>query len=135
VPVFALANAGVVIDGRSLEHATTGAITWGIVLGLVVGKPLGIVAASAIGTRMRIARLPDGVRRVHVLGAGMLAGIGFTVSLFIAELAFDGPQLDEAKLGILVASVVSAAGGTAVLVNMSRRQTGPVHVGAFRRDG
>jgi Na+:H+ antiporter, NhaA family len=127
VPVFALSNAGVLIDSNVLDHATTGKITWGIMLGLVVGKPLGIALASAIGLRTRLSRLPSEVGRAHILGGGMLAGIGFTVSLFIAGLAFEGTQLDEAKLGILAASIVSAALGTVVLLGLSRRSRAQTH--------
>jgi Na+:H+ antiporter, NhaA family len=121
VPLFALANAGVVLSGSSLDRAATGAIAWGVVVGLVVGKPLGIIAATAFGLRSRLGRLPAGVRPLHVLGVGTLAGIGFTVSLFVAGLSFNGAELDEAKIGVLAASVVSGLIGTVVLVLLGRR--------------
>jgi NhaA family Na+:H+ antiporter len=113
VPVFALANAGVELD---LGAAFESKVTWGVVAGLVVGKPLGIVAASWVAVRLRMAELPQGVAWPHVLGGGALAGIGFTVSLFVAGLAFeaDGPT-DAAKVAILAASAVAAALGAAVL--------------------
>jgi Na+:H+ antiporter, NhaA family len=116
VPLFALANAGMHLDAHVIRRASTSAVAWGIVAGLVLGKPIGITLAASIATRTRIGRLPDGITFRHLLGAGCLAGIGFTVSLFIAELSFKGTILDDAKLGILVASVASALLGTALLL-------------------
>ena len=112
VPVFALANAGVVLDRASLEAAVTGTVAWGVVLGLVVGKPLGIMTASALAVRLRIGVLPAGVALRHLMGLSLIAGIGFTVSLFVADLAFAGELLGEAKVAILAASVLAAAGGS-----------------------
>ena len=112
VPVFALANAGVVLDHASLEAAVTGTVAWGVVLGLVVGKPLGIMTASALAVRLRIGVLPAGVALRHLIGLSLIAGIGFTVSLFVADLAFAGELLGEAKVAILAASVLAAAGGS-----------------------
>jgi NhaA family Na+:H+ antiporter len=120
VPLFALANAGVSLDIRTLRDAVSGSIGLGILIGLVIGKPLGICAAVAIAVRSRLTRLPDGLGPLHILGGGMLAGIGFTVSLFIAGLSFAGPQLGEAKIGILVASIVSGSLGSVVLLRRSR---------------
>jgi NhaA family Na+:H+ antiporter len=114
VPLFALANAGVVISGDALVGAATGAVGLGIFLGLVIGKPLGIWAASALAVRTGLAVLPAGVRPIHMLLMGITAGIGFTVSLFIAELAFPGSELlGEAKLAILIASLVAGVAGLA----------------------
>ena len=96
-------------------------IAWGVILGLVVGKPLGIVAASALGLRLRLGRLPDGVRLGQLLAAGAAAGIGFTVSLFVADLAYSGARLDEAKVAILIASVASGAIGLVLLRVTTRR--------------
>jgi NhaA family Na+:H+ antiporter len=115
VPVFALANAGVPLGRDALHIAASSPITWGIATGLVAGKIVGVVAVTAIGSRLRLGRLPDGVRFRHILGLGAVAGIGFTVSLFVAELSFAGASLDEAKIGILGASVFAAAIGTATL--------------------
>ncbi|HEY3723956.1 MAG TPA: Na+/H+ antiporter NhaA [Acidimicrobiia bacterium] len=115
VPLFALANAGVHLGGDGIHDALGSAIAWGIVLGLVVGKPLGIVTASAIARRLRVGRLPDGVRFAHLVAAGAAAGIGFTVSLFVADLSYHGARLDDAKIGILAASVVSGAVGLVLL--------------------
>ncbi|HEX2038856.1 MAG TPA: Na+/H+ antiporter NhaA [Acidimicrobiales bacterium] len=110
VPVFALANAGVELD------LATSKVTWGVLVGLVVGKPLGIVGASWLAVRLGQAELPRGVRWPHVVGGGALAGIGFTVSLFVAGVAFDSPEPAEAaKVAILGASVAAASLGAAVL--------------------
>jgi NhaA family Na+:H+ antiporter len=111
VPLFALANAGVELDASTIHRALESSIAWGIALGLVVGKPLGIVVASAIAVRTGVSRLPDGVSFRRLLGVGMIAGIGFTVSLFVAGLSFAGERLDDAKFAILAASVVSATIG------------------------
>jgi len=125
VPLFALANAGVILTADSVERAATGTIALGVVVGLVVGKPLGIVTATAIGVRSGLGRLPEGVHRVHVLGAGLLAGIGFTVSLFVASLSFRGVDLDEAKIGILIASIASGVLGAVLLLIADRRPEHP----------
>jgi Na+:H+ antiporter, NhaA family len=121
VPVFALANAGVALGPDVLREAASSPIAWGITSGLVVGKVLGIVGVTALGPRLRLGRLPDGVRFRQVLGVGLVAGVGFTVSLFIAELAFDSPSLDTAKIGILAASLVAAILGAGVLLRSNRR--------------
>jgi NhaA family Na+:H+ antiporter len=120
VPLFALANAGVYLGGNRFEGAVDSRIAWGIVLGLVIGKPLGIVAATALGRRLRLGRLPDGVRLTQILGAGAAAGIGFTVSLFVADLSYHGLALDHAKVAILVASLIAGALGL-VLVRLTTR--------------
>ncbi len=112
VPVFALANAGVVLNGAGIEAAATGAVAWGVLLGLVVGKPVGIMTAVAVAVRLRIGVLPDGVALKHVTGISLIAGIGFTVSLFVADLSFEGELLGEAKVAILTASVLAAALGS-----------------------
>jgi NhaA family Na+:H+ antiporter len=125
VPLFALANAGVPLGASALRETFSGTVGVGILVGLVIGKPLGICTAVAIALRTRLARLPDDVTPMHILGAGMLAGIGFTVSLFIAGLSFGGTLLDEAKIGILVASVTSGLLGSAVLVRRSSGRVKP----------
>jgi Na+/H+ antiporter NhaA/predicted DsbA family dithiol-disulfide isomerase len=107
VPLFALANAGIHIDGALLADAFTSPITLGILLGYGVGKPLGIVGASALATRFSGGRLRPPVGWAAVLGGGTIAGIGFTVSLLIATLAFDGRELDQAKIGVLSAVVLA----------------------------
>lgn len=115
VPLFALANAGIAISAETLEGAVTAPVAWGIVAGLVVGKPLGIMVAAAAVVRTGIATLPAGVTWAGVAGAGLLAGMGFTVSVFIAELALMPPLTEYAKVGILTASLVSGALGYIVL--------------------
>jgi NhaA family Na+:H+ antiporter len=109
VPVFALANTGIEISVDGLRDAATSAITWGIIGGLVVGKPLGITIATRIAVRAQIADRPGGGTPRQMLGVGAAAGIGFTVALFITELAFDDPiEQQHAKLAILVASIAAA---------------------------
>jgi Na+/H+ antiporter NhaA len=113
VPLFALANAGVVINGDSLARAFGSPITLGIVAGYVVGKPLGIAGTSWALTRLTRGRVRPPVGWTGVIGAGAAAGIGFTISLLIASLAFGGQDLEDAKIGIVVAALgatlVSAA--------------------------
>jgi NhaA family Na+:H+ antiporter len=111
IPLFALANAGIELDATAVHHALESRIAWGIVLGLVIGKPLGIMLASALAVRSGVGRLPDGISLGRLVGVALVAGIGFTVSLFVASLSFTGTRLDEAKLAILAASVVSATAG------------------------
>jgi Na+/H+ antiporter NhaA len=109
VPLFALANAGVQLSGELLRSAAGSPITLGIVAGLVIGKIVGITAASWLATRRRLGGFPLTVPWLPLAGAASVAGIGFTVSLFIAEIALDGTALDEAKIGILAASVLATA--------------------------
>jgi NhaA family Na+:H+ antiporter len=117
VPLFALANAGVELSRHRLADAATSRITIGVVVGLVVGKLVGVSAAIGVGTRTGPGEVPDGVTGRHVVGMAALAGIGFTVSLFVAALAFedDPARLDQAKLGVLAASVTAAALGAVIL--------------------
>jgi NhaA family Na+:H+ antiporter len=115
VPIFALANAGIEISSRVISDAASSPVSLGVVLGLVVGKPLGITVAAYLACRAGIARLPPGAEWRDILGAGALGGIGFTVSIFVANLAFEGELLDLAKLGVLGASVMSAVVGLALL--------------------
>jgi len=105
VPLFALANAGIAINGDFLSRAFASPITLGIVIGYIVGKPLGIGGAAWLLTRLTRGRVRPPVGWSGVLGGGAVAGIGFTISLLIAALAFSGPDLEEAKLGVLVAAV------------------------------
>jgi NhaA family Na+:H+ antiporter len=121
VPVFALANAGIALGPDALRDAAASPITWGVATGLVVGKIVGIVGVTMIGPRLRLGRLPAGVGTRQVIGIGAVAGIGFTVSLFVAELAFNGTRLQEAKIGILAASLVAGLLGTGMLVRTARR--------------
>ena len=109
VPLFALANAGIVIDGDFLGRAFSSPITLGILFGYVVGKPVGILGCSWLLTRLSRRRLRPPVGWAAVAGGGTIAGIGFTVALLVATLAFEGRQLEEAKLGILSAALGAAA--------------------------
>jgi Na+/H+ antiporter NhaA len=109
VPVFALANAGIAIDGGLLAKAFSSPITLGILVGYVVGKPLGIVGGTWLVAKVSGGRLRPPVGWASVAGAGTIAGIGFTVSLLIATLAFKGEQLAEAKIGILSSAVAATA--------------------------
>ena len=116
VPVFALVNAGIDLSAVSWREAFASSVTNGIISGLVIGKFTGISLFSWIAVRWGIAKLPSGVRWSHLLGAAWLAGVGFTMSLFIAQLAFGTPDaVQHAKLGILLGSAISAAVGLAWL--------------------
>ena len=108
VPLFALANAGIVVKGDFLATAFRSPVTWGVILAYVLGKPLGIAGGAWLVTRASRGRLRPSVGWVAVLGAGTVSGIGFTLSLLIATIAFEGRDLDEAKLGILTAGVISS---------------------------
>ncbi|MFY9808021.1 MAG: Na+/H+ antiporter NhaA [Pseudonocardiaceae bacterium] len=109
VPLFALANAGIAISGEFLSRAYTSPITLGILIGYVAGKPIGIVGSSWLVTRLNRAQLRPPVGWAAIVGGGAIAGIGFTVSLLIATLAFAGAQLQEAKLGVLSAALCASA--------------------------
>lgn len=116
LPLFALSHAGVPLGAHALAEAARSPIALGVAAGLVVGKPVGILAAAWLALRTGVARLPDGVTWRHLGGIGALAGIGFTVAVFVAGLAFpSGALLDEALVGILGASVLAAVAGTALL--------------------
>lgn len=117
IPIFALANAGIPIHGGIGENLSDPAAI-GIILGLFIGKPLGIILLCWFACTIKVASLPRGVSWRHILGAGMLGGIGFTMAIFIANLAYANSQahLEHAKLAILVASALSAVGGAIVLL-------------------
>jgi NhaA family Na+:H+ antiporter len=122
IPLFALANAGIPLSADVLGDAVGSAVTGGVVLGLVVGKVVGVLGASWLAVRIGLSDLPDGVGWRHLTGMAALAGIGFTVSIFISGLAFDDEALvDQAKLGVVAASVVAACLGSALLVRAGRR--------------
>jgi Na+:H+ antiporter, NhaA family len=123
VPLFALANAGVVLSGDALRDAAASRVTWGIVFGLVAGKLLGITAATLAARRLGIGRLPDGVTTFHLVAGAALAGVGFTVSLFITEIAFAGTTtVPAAKIGVLAASITAAILATALFIAADRRK-------------
>ncbi len=123
MPVFAFFNAGVSLSG---EGASWSAITSGCFLGLIVGKPIGIFFLSWLSCRLGIASLPSGVTWFQIASVGLLAGIGFTMSFFVAGLAFEnGTYLDQAKIGVLSASILSAAAGLIALWMACRTKSLP----------
>lgn len=116
VPLFALANTGVPTPPGAVVDAATSSLGQAIFVGLVIGKPVGIVGAAWIAVKLGIATLPKGVNWGHMLGLGFLGGIGFTVSLFITDLAFeDATAVATAKIAILLASTAAAAAGAIIL--------------------
>jgi NhaA family Na+:H+ antiporter len=125
VPIFALANAGIAISGDSLSSPSS--VLVGVAVALVVGKFVGVTLFSFVAVKVGVARLPPNVRWGHIGGVGAVAGIGFTVSLFITGLAFDSEILqDDAKLGTLMASVIAAVLGSTLLAVVPRRSPAPV---------
>ena len=124
LPLFAFFNAGVSLDAATLARAPA-PVSLGIVAGLVLGKQIGVMLFSWLAVKSGLSSLPEGVRWGHVWGVSCLAGVGFTMSLFIGELAFEDPgMIGDAKLGILVASLVAGAVGYLVL---SRSLPGRTH--------
>jgi NhaA family Na+:H+ antiporter len=122
VPIFAFANTGVVITAESIKGASASLVAWGIFFGLVVGKPLGVLIASIAAKRLKLADFPEGASNSSVLATGSAAGIGFTVAIFIADLAFDDAQTqDIAVLAVIVASFVSALISVALFKLVSRK--------------
>jgi Na+/H+ antiporter NhaA len=116
IPVFGLANAGVHLSSEVLRQAVSSRITVGVVVALVIGNMVGIFAAATLALRVGLGVLPGRVRYTHLLGGATLAGMGFTISLFITDLAFaSANQRDLAKIGILTGSVVAAGLGSIVL--------------------
>ena len=131
LPLFALANAGVEISGDSVAAAMSSGIAIGVAVGLVLGKLVGVSVFTLTAVRLGLCSLPAGASSRHVVGISAMAGIGFTVSLFITGLAFDSPALqDEAKIGILVASAVAALIGTAILYGARSTVSPPVGGGS-----
>jgi NhaA family Na+:H+ antiporter len=126
MPLFALANAGIIVSGEVLQDAVTSPVTQGVVFGLVVGKTVGIVSFSWLAVRLGISTLPKRVTWAQMVGLGFVAGIGFTVSLFITGLAFSsGDLVSNAKIGILSASILSGLAGYAWLrIAATRGQAG-----------
>ncbi|MBT4513048.1 MAG: Na(+)/H(+) antiporter NhaA, partial [Chloroflexi bacterium] len=120
MPVFALANAGVQISG--LSSSIFNSVSLGIVLGLVVGKPLGIVGATYFAVRMGWINKPIAITWKHIFGAAMLGGVGFTMSIFIAYLAFeDADLISSAKIFILASSLIMGTVGALYLLRASAR--------------
>jgi NhaA family Na+:H+ antiporter len=119
VPIFALANAGVRVTGGELAASLSDPVALGVIAGLVVGKPLGITLGAWVGIRSRLTGLPAGVRWSHLAGVGAIAGIGFTVSLFIADIGLEPTTGAVAKLGILTGSIVAGLIGSGVILRSS----------------
>ncbi len=114
IPLFALANAGVPIEFASLGDTLTQPVTLGVILGLILGKLIGVAGFSLLAVRLGVGQLPTGCRAAHMVGVALLAGIGFTMSIFIADLAFGDQrpgQLINAKTGILFASLLTGVAG------------------------
>ncbi len=122
IPAFGLANAGVDLSAHTLKVASTSPITIGVAVALVLGNAIGITAASILALRTGLGVLPGRVRYSHLFGGAVLAGIGFTISLFITDLAFDDPVMrDQAKIGILAGSLIAALLGAWILRVMGER--------------
>ena len=116
LPLFALANSGLVLKGMDITEALCHPVTLGVLLGLVLGKPLGVTLFTYLAYKILNAPLPAEVKWLQIIGIGLLGGIGFTMSLFISGLSFSSVQfLDFSKLGIILGSVVSGILGLAVL--------------------
>jgi NhaA family Na+:H+ antiporter len=110
VPLFAFANTGVEISSQSIDAALNSPIAWGIFAGLVVGKPLGVFTTICLAKKIRVGEVPEGARPLSILSTGSAAGIGFTVAIFIANLAFSDPiTQDLAIVAVIAASIVSGA--------------------------
>lgn len=122
VPLFAFANTGVVISSESIEAAINSPIAWGIFVGLVIGKPLGIFTTIYVAKRIRVGEVPEGARPFSILATGSAAGIGFTVAIFIANLAFsDTATQDVAIVSIIAASIVSGVLSYLLFTLLSKR--------------
>lgn len=122
LPLFALSNAGLTFKGVSLADAAMHNITLGITLGLLIGKPVGILLFSILATKIGVASLPSDIRWSHILGVGFLAGIGFTVSLFISGLSFNAPDIMiYSKFGVFIGSTLSAAAGIWFLLSTTQK--------------
>ena len=116
LPIFALANAGIVFSSDSMSDALASNVTLGVALGLLVGKPLGVLGMTWLAVRTGLGELPSGVGWRHILGVGCLAGIGFTVAIFVAGIAFESPAVvNQAKMGIFGASLMAGAAGYLLL--------------------
>ncbi len=134
VPVFALANAGIALDGGAIRDAASSPVSLGVALGLMLGKPIGITLFAFLAVKLGLASLPDGVRWSQLASVGMVAGIGFTVSLFVTGLAYtDASRVEEAKLGILAGSTLMGVAGFFALHLVSARSAGPARVDSRKR--
>ena len=124
VPIFAFANTGVVVNSETLSQASESVIAWGIFFGLVAGKPIGILATTIAAAKLNVADFPRGASKSLLAATGSTAGIGFTVAIFIAQLAFKDPQIQElAIISVIFASVVSALISVLLFRIFSRNKT------------
>ena len=123
LPLFALANAGIALNADAIDEATSEPIALAIVIGLVLGKAIGLAGGALLAIRLGVARMPPGASALHLVGLGAVAGIGFTVALFIADLAYADAalSLSSAKIGILAASLLAALAGALLLTAAGRR--------------
>ena len=122
VPIFAFANTGVIVNSESLSLASKSLIAWGIFLGLVVGKPVGILVTTIVAAKFKVADIPQGANKSLLTATGSAAGIGFTVAIFIAQLAFEDPALQEqAIIAVIFASVTSACISVVMFKLFARR--------------
>ena len=137
IPIFAVANAGVQLTGDAIEGALASSVAWGIAIGLVVGKFVGVLLFAWLAVRLGLAVKPDPISWPQVAGVSALAGIGFTVAIFIAGLAYDDESLvEEAKIAILVASIIAAVLGAALLRRLpAPAATEAPAVGSVRSQG
>ncbi len=122
MPLFALVNTNIAFESEML-HGIVSPLGLGIILGLLLGKPIGITLISALAVKLGLAKLPEGAGWNHLVGVGLVAGIGFTMSVFIALLSFKDSALlqSEAKFSILLASLVAGIGGSIYLVNVKKQ--------------
>lgn len=122
MPVFALANAGVTFSSDIIENATSN-VTLGVISGLLIGKVIGVFGVSSLMIKLKLASLPDGLTNKSLFGVGLLASIGFTMSLFVTNLAFDNPEYElQAKLGIFVASLIGGVLGYIILNKNKKKE-------------
>ena len=127
LPIFALANAGIVFTADSLSDALASSVTMGIAAGLLLGKALGILGLTWLAVRLGVGQLPSGVGWRHVLGVGFLGGIGFTVAIFVSAIAFtDQALVDQAKMGVFGSSILAGAAGYLFLRFAGARTSEPV---------
>ena len=123
VPLFAFANTGVVITSDSINNAINSPIAWGIFAGLVIGKPIGVLASVFIARKINLGQYPQGAKNVDILATGSAAGIGFTVAIFIANLAFSDPATqDLAIFAVIIASIVSAVLSVLIFKLVSKKR-------------
>jgi NhaA family Na+:H+ antiporter len=118
MPVFAFCNAGVMISADALSSSVVVAVA----AGLLVGKPLGIVGATLLVAKLKLAEIPNTLNLRAIIGGGFLAGIGFTMALFIATLALDSAHLEQAKVGVLLGSFISAVIGMTILSGLPKKR-------------